>query len=368
MGDLRQRNKRKRSILITVCLTCLTTVLVFATRWSQPRTSSFASFLAKPHPTPSVSSTGVSQVSSSPDGFAEVVKTSKNTAQSSMRGSFLREKRAGVLWRQPEANPGGLRSPTLLTIHTAHNAWNMVRLMLVSLAAVSDDFDVLLIDDHADKYDQNQLAESWGVQVYRWGNGSESPRGVTHSWNLAWMYAVENEYENLIICNNDLLVPEGSISKLTGALASGAWDWIVPIVSKRGSFYPKQNLKKMYGEDVQDWTDHPLHFSEVARGFDREHDGHQPVIPVRQLNGYAMAFSVNSMKKYQFAPDELLLFNPKHVNIGNEDDLVKRISSAGGRTGVHSTAFFFHFKGFTVSQSKNGRESVEGYPVLDDVF
>ena len=86
------------------------------------------------------------------------------------------------------------------------------------------------------------------------------------------------------------------------------------------------------------------------------------------MNGYAMAFEVNNMKQFQFDAQQQLLFNPKHINIGNEDDLLKRMANAGGRTGVHSTAFFFHFKGFTVNKGGKGRESVEGYPVLDEVF
>ena len=81
-----------------------------------------------------------------------------------------------------------------------------------------------------------------------------------------------------------------------------------------------------------------------------------------------MAFEVNNTKKYEFDAEQQLLFDPKYVNIGNEDELMRRISAAGGRAGVHSTAFLFHFKGFTVNKGKKGRDSVEGYPVLDDVF
>lgn len=272
----------------------------------------------------------------------------------------------GKLWRQPAARVDNKQSPTLLTIHTAHNAWNMVRLMLLSLAAVEDNFDVLLIDDHSSKYDQNALAESWGVQTLRWGKPDDGPRGNTHSWNLAWQYAMKHNYEHLIICNNDVLIPNGTIQKLSSALDSGDWDWIVPIVSKRGSFYEHHNLEQVYG-NVAAWTDEPLHYAEVAREL-KMYNKPSDIYPVKILNGYVMAFKVGQMKNYQYDSETKLLFDPKHVNTGNENELGERLGASGGRKGVHTTAFVFHFKGFTLYQGKNGRTSTDGYPVLDEKF
>ena len=245
-------------------------------------------------------------------------------------------------------------------------------MMLISLASNHDDYDVLLIDDHSDKYDQNEKAERWGVDTLRWGEGTEPPRGLTHSWNLAWRYALEHEYKYLIICNNDLLIPDGTITKLVNELETNDWDWINPIVSERGSFYPKHNLKLVYGDDVQEWTDHPLFYAEVATSLD--HIPKRAVIKVDKevkksyMNGYAMAFHVNNIKKFQFDASEALLFDPKFINAGNEDDLATRMARSGGRTGVHPTAFVYHHKGYTLYKSgTKGRDTTEGFPVLDDI-
>ena len=269
----------------------------------------------------------------------------------------------GFKWRQPKAN-GGVQSTTLLTITTSHSAWNMVRLMLVSLAAVEDDFDVLLIDDHSAEYDQNTKAEEWGVQTLRWGNPGDPPRGNTHMWNLAWKYAKTKRYDNLIICNNDLLIPNGTISKLVDALTHGRWDWVNPTVSRRGSGYPMHTLNKIYGKNVQEWTDHPLHYANVARAFGGSNNL-EDVHRVSPMNGYTMAFRVDRMQRFEYSDD--ILFNPENINIGNEDELCARMRE-GGNTGVHTTAFVYHFKGFTLKSGAEGRQTTKGFPVLDNAF
>lgn len=63
-----------------------------------------------------------------------------------------------------------------------------------------------------------------------------------------------------------------------------------------------------------------------------------PIISVIKLNGYAMAFHINNMKRFQFDSHHQLLFDPKHINVRNEDDLAKRMAGLGGRTGVHTAA------------------------------
>ena len=261
-------------------------------------------------------------------------------------------------WRQPASNPGGKPSRTLLTIHTSHNAWGITQLMLVSLASSTDEFDVLLIDDHSDQYDQNALAEGWGVQVLRFGKASDAPKGTTYSWNLAWKHAIENGYENIIICNNDLLVPNDTVRLLTEALDSGSWEWLLPTTSCRGTKYDRHRLKDHWssGKDcVADWTNHPLSFARVSRALvESSQHGPDVVLAGRHgLNGYMMAFNVPRMRKHEHAPG--VLFDPKNINLGNEDQLFREVKARGdaGRVGVVKNAFVFHFKGYTLYKAKS---------------
>ena len=184
-------------------------------------------------------------------------------------------------WRHPGTtsvrNGKERKSKTLVSIHTAQNAWHVTQLMLVSLAATHDDFDVVLVDDHSDRVDIASKAEAWGVHVLRWGgglpddipgpgeyasdgsgaaqasgaaqgsgSGAVKPKGLTHSWNTVWRQFMDNDqYDNLILANNDLIVPDGTIDRLVAALDSG-WAWVLPVVSERGSPYLHHRLHEHF--------------------------------------------------------------------------------------------------------------------------
>eukprot|EP00939_MAST-03C_sp_MAST-3C-sp1_P002998 g2998.t1 len=252
--------------------------------------------------------------------------------------------------------------------------------MLVSLASSRDKFDVLLIDDHSDQIDQNKLAESWGVKSLRWGKSTDGPMGATHSWNLAWRYAVENGYENLIICSNDLLVPDMTVQLLSTALESGSYDWVFPVVSYRGSRYPRRTLNDHWAynshsspkradsfaadnvadrkdlrsgliksDTVADWTDHPLHYHEVADVLYASSKNGPDVVPAtrKDIHEYMMSFRVKRMKQYESQPGTL--FVPRGVGkVGSVDELAKIMSTRGSmrRVGVVRNAFTHRFGGY----------------------
>ena len=112
-------------------------------------------------------------------------------------------------------------------------AWNMTQLMLVSLAATHDSF-LILADDHS-RLTYRRWPKS-GASKSCVLNAGRRSKGLTTTWNLAWQYAIDNGYSNLIIANNDLLVPDGTIDSLSKALKliGGRID---STVSKRGSSY-----------------------------------------------------------------------------------------------------------------------------------
>ena len=258
------------------------------------------------------------------------------------------------LWRD-SASSREARPSTLLSIHTAMSAWHITQLMLVSLAGNRDPFDVVVIDDHS-RLDIGTLASQWGCRVLRWGG--TRPMGLTHSWNMAWQHAVEQNYTHLVIANNDLLVPDGTIGRLGGGLSHNQWDALIPTVSRRGSVYPGHTLNNqrsgvhrgvMYAFETADtprshvarWTDSPLHFADVS-----DLVAGEPVHRIERMNGYMMAFHVGRMRPYEFSPGKL--FDPRRVNVGNEEELFKRVRGKA-RVGVMGSAFVFHFKGYTLT-------------------
>ena len=156
---------------------------------------------------------------------------------------------SSLKWRQPGDGAPGPRPRTLLSIHSAVSYWHITELMLFTLAKNTDRFDVVLVDDGSKLVDIEAKAEELGVKVLR--HNATGPRGNTYTWNLAWAYFMEHpEYANLIICNNDLLVPSGTVKKLEQALDQG-WTWVLPMTSKRGTGYVLHRLQDHYPEGVR---------------------------------------------------------------------------------------------------------------------
>jgi len=228
--------------------------------------------------------------------------------------------------------------------------------MLVSLASSPETFDVILIDDHSKQVDIPAEAEKWGVQVLRWNSRDNSPMGLTHAWNLAWNFASNgSQYENLIIANNDIIVPSGSISNLESALSEG-WDILTPLTSARGSFYKKHTLDAVF-ENVKGWTNQVLRSSEVARALEQVPTDEAVVLSNSNLNGYFIAMRIQKAKAAVYDKERNLLFNPDNINVRNEGEFMIRCKMRGLKLGVHTRSFVYHFKSYTVPSAKSGRRA-----------
>lgn len=66
--------------------------------------------------------------------------------------------------------------------------------------------DIIIVDDDSTDGTASYFIKK-GFHVMTKG----SARGLTHSWNIAYRYAVSMEYKYVIFCNNDALVSTGAI-------------------------------------------------------------------------------------------------------------------------------------------------------------
>ena len=200
------------------------------------------------------------------------------------------------------------------------------------------------------------------------------------------------EYAHLIICNNDLLVPSGTVRKLEEALEAG-WSWLLPMTSTRGTHYDLHRLHDHFPNGIRvgnchknkvagqvrgcpsDWTDQPMHFQDVQNILDSGEPAlggrvvastvanYNPAEKgIRQvMNGYMMAFNKKRMLPHQFDHERQLLFNPANVNVNNEDGLVARLFKEGDVSiGIHTGAFVFHYKGYTLFAAEGRDRNVLG--------
>ena len=286
-----------------------------------------------------------------------------------------------VAYRHPsalESRPSASGADTLLVITVSGGLWRPTERMLVSLGGVADQFDLALIDDGSECGSGHPLVEreaaSWGIFVIpRAGPGHAASRGkgLTTLWNQGYLFFKRRrQYEFLILSNNDLLVPDGTVDRLRAGLIAG-WGWLLPVVSWRGSSYRRHrlhdarehesaaatglSLRQVFGT----WTDSALYYGTVAAVLRASELGDSVSAITaadarHNLNGYFMAFRRSSVARIERADG--FLFDPAKLNVGNEDELGRRWRRAlehgddVGRMGVHHGAFVHHHKGATLSR------------------
>ncbi|CAN0203921.1 unnamed protein product, partial [Phaeothamnion confervicola] len=64
----------------------------------------------------------------------------------------------------------------------------------------------------------------------------DRPRGLTHSWNLAYQIFKREGYETFFVVNNDLIVPPGALERMVAALEDddAAADEVGPLYHREG--------------------------------------------------------------------------------------------------------------------------------------
>lgn len=164
-------------------------------------------------------------------------------------------------------------------------------------------------------------------------------KGLTHSYNIGYQIFKKNDYDSIIMSNNDVILNKISIERMLEALKK--YPLVCPLTSKKGAGYGLMQDVGLY-YDV----------SETIATDPREHNiildllvESEPIKMTKCYNGFF--FGVNrDMIKYEHSLDNL--FNPKLINLHQETDLYNRIRKAGVFPYLCTDAFIFHYKAKTV--------------------
>lgn len=105
--------------------------------------------------------------------------------------------------------PAALQPHEMLVMVTTSNVWHATEQLLVSLAALTESFDLLVVDECSSDGTRERLKELGVPVVY-----VNSSMGVTHNWNLGYQRFVAGNYTYFVIANNDVLVPPGVLTNL----------------------------------------------------------------------------------------------------------------------------------------------------------
>ena len=178
--------------------------------------------------------------------------------------------------------------------------------------------------------------------------GRHFPMGLTQSYNLAYRRFLQLNYDCLIISNNDVIVPDGTLQVMSEKLRRFPY---VGALTRPGdlSAYREHNVCAYHDFPASIDPDDPSHCQTIA---DMIRSSRLRPRQVPRLYGF---FFGVSRAIQPFAYSKHFLFNPRLINIGQERDLGDRAS--GGH--ICLDAFVFHHKGISTGVTNvrsGGRE------------
>ena len=147
---------------------------------------------------------------------------------------------------------------TLLVVSTCNEIAYTLR-MLTTLERSSDDFDVVFVDDHSED-DTVSVLRKRGYAVIE----KDAPLGLTDSWNKGYELFVTGGYDFLLVANNDILVPSGSISKMQDLMRH--YPFMAPSTTLSGAGHnPAQSLANICNlkSELEGAIDEPRNYQRI---------------------------------------------------------------------------------------------------------
>ncbi len=203
------------------------------------------------------------------------------------------------------------------------------------------DIDIELWDDCSkEPRVLHKLGEMYGAKFI----SKEKPGGLTDTWNRIYRRFKDSDYNKCFIINNDIVTTPRAITEMIKALNTNTL--VVPLssINSVSGFFEQTTYK--YG--IPDFmANNPFQVSTVQTKLLRMHQDN-PYAKLPRFHGFFFAFN-RSIFDQEF--DEEHLFDPSCINIGNEDELSKRLTI---KPVVVKTAFVFHYKAVTLKPDTEG--------------
>ena len=208
-----------------------------------------------------------------------------------------------------------------------------------AISTLRDDLYVLVVDDSTEKIEAFCYEKKVKFVT------KPRPRGLTDSWNLAYQYFKQNDYDNCILSNDDVRFPKGFSEGLIEGLKE--FDLIAPLSNEPGIIW--DSIHSPAHQEIRRYVDIEPNKNNVDRiqQILSQRGGSGSFRRSNFINGFCFAFS-QSIAKYVY--DDQFLFNPANVNTWNEYDLAERINGKGGKVGICKTSYVFHWKGKTTEK------------------
>lgn len=221
----------------------------------------------------------------------------------------------------------------LLAFTTANQLSYNIKGIKSILSNKADNVDLIVFDDAS-----NDGTVEWcRVNNITIVTKSEA-KGLTHSWNLAYQIFKEEDYKHLIFSNSDIIVPKKALENLL--VQNEKFIIVSPLSTKKGvGHQPLQDVKAyhQFEEDEYDYLN-----TQIIQDKINQKKGAETIKEVNYVNGFF--FAVNrEIINYEYSDIEL--FNPENRNVGNEDELCKKVTQP---IAIVVNSYVFHFKGVSI--------------------
>lgn len=216
----------------------------------------------------------------------------------------------------------------------------------------------VVVYDDASTEPIEQLCSELKVELKK----EDKPRGLTNLWNKAYADFLKSGLKYILITNNDVIFPKGSIEEMIKVFNEQDTVILGPLTNKPGTGVNQRigNYLCNVSLDINDPANTQILQDMLMASMTSK------FILTNYINGFCFMVG-NSVSKYRF--NAISLFPPQKINIGNEDWLCNQIRKMSGHIpGVKFviclTSFVFHYKALTTrwckpsTEGRNRRESL----------
>jgi len=235
----------------------------------------------------------------------------------------------------------------ILLAITTYNQSNYTRMCFESLKKLDDDMDVIVIDDFSTD-DTVDVCKEYGYEC----ETKKEPMGLTNSWNSAYShFKSDDEYDYLIIANNDILIPKGALGELVESFEQWPYTMIVPMSTTNGVGHnPTQSIENYYQGMAPSCND-PKYYQEIQdKILDVKEQTRKSnnlymldTCRMKMFNGFFFMMNRNIIN---YEHDNDILFNPDFNMTKNEDEFNwSKLIPNNDFPAICKTSFIFHYKG-----------------------
>ena len=220
----------------------------------------------------------------------------------------------------------------LFAITTANQIEYTIKIFDSLTKCKLDNIDVVVFDD-ASNDGTVKWCEDKDIQVV----SKKEPKGLTHSWNLAYKKFKKENYTHLILSNNDLVIPENAIANILKL--NEKYAIVGPLSTEKGvGHQPLQNIKNYYDFE---WDEYDFKNTKKIQDYITENNSEKTNLQVSYINGFFFSLS---RKIIDYELPDGNIFDSTNINVGNESELCDRVKD---NIAITLEAYIFHFKGIS---------------------